>query len=185
MTGLECENTKEQFSDFSQQFLEQMLNFLKTKLPVHLVGIVPGFDSNTFLKKYTSSRKIKVPAKQIEPLFGRIHILDDEFELTPGTVLVFYRYSTPVFHSGLYLGKDRVMHTAIPNGTKSGDFLTICNIRTFMHGNEDLVAINTSLMFMSDQEFKSNVVNFTNQVHEYSLSKNNCEHLAFQAMSGF
>jgi hypothetical protein len=162
-----------------------MILFLTTKLPVHLADLIPTFDQKVFLRQYCKHRKVKVAAKQLEQIKGRTHYLDEVLKLKPGSILIFNRFNTPIFHSGVYLGKDRVMHTAVPLGETEGEFLTFCNLKGFLCGNEDVAVITSSLNFMSDSEFRAHVVDYSKKVHEYSISGNNCEHLAFSTLSGF
>lgn len=83
------------------------------------------------------------------------------------------------------MGKDRVLHTAVAMGKKRGDFMTFCSMEAFLQGHEDVTVITTSLWFLTSEQLQNHAREVSRQEYEYSLSNNNCEHLAFQAASGF
>ena len=82
-------------------------------------------------------------------MYGRADYIDNNLKIEPGSVLIYYKFNTPIFHSGLYLGNDRVMHTAVPFGEIKGEILTFCNINNFLMGEERVIVITTMMQFMT------------------------------------
>jgi hypothetical protein len=90
---------------------------------------------------------------------GRVHHLETELAIKPGSVLIYYRYNSPVFHSGLYLGLDRVMHAAVPFLETKGEILNFCSTSAFLSGTEDVIVFTSLLKFMSKQQLEERVSN--------------------------
>ena len=66
--------------------------------------------------------------------------------------MLFKRYNTPVFHCGLYLGDDTVVHMTLLWGQTQGELLNFCSVGQFLNGNEFVTVIKSNFMMLTEQE---------------------------------
>ena len=119
-------------------------------MPADLDPLIDDWSIQDFHKNWCETTQIKMDYEKTKSFSGRKHYVEDVLGIKCGTILLFKRYNTPIFHCGLYLGDDTIVHMSLLWGQTHGELIRFCNVGQFLNGNEYVTAIKSNFKLMTD-----------------------------------
>ncbi|KRX07320.1 hypothetical protein PPERSA_06935 [Pseudocohnilembus persalinus] len=106
------------------------------------------------------------------------------FKLEIGSVIRVYRQQLNIWHAGVYLGHDLVIHYKIQHGKDKGQILQFEQFFEFLNDSSKLQEIKFGLFKNSKDDIIERTLEYQKKDYTYSLISQNCEHIAFQLSTG-